>query len=81
MFKALSVSKALSIQAHPDKEFAGFVHKTLPDVFKDDNYKLEMALALTEFEPLADQAGTVVEVLVKDGKPVSVDTPLFTIEP
>ncbi|CAL5408294.1 unnamed protein product [Camellia sinensis] len=77
MFKVLSVSKALSIQAHPDKEFAGFLHKTLPDVFKDDNYKPEMALALTEFEALcgfislkADQAGTVVEVLAKDGKPV-----------
>ncbi|KAL7207699.1 hypothetical protein ACSBR1_029615 [Camellia fascicularis] len=52
MFKVLSVSKALSIQAHPDKEFAGFLHKTLPDVFKDDNYKPEMALALTEFEAL-----------------------------
>ncbi|CAL5361802.1 unnamed protein product [Camellia sinensis] len=74
----LSVSKALSIQAHPDKEFAGFLHKTLPDVFKDDNYKPEMALALTEFEALcgfislkADQAGTVVKVLAKDGKPVT----------
>ncbi|KAI7989350.1 Mannose-6-phosphate isomerase 1 [Camellia lanceoleosa] len=52
MFKVLSVSKALSIQAHPDKEFAGFLHKTLPDVFKDDNYKPKMALALTEFEAL-----------------------------
>ncbi|CAL5444973.1 unnamed protein product [Camellia sinensis] len=81
MFKVLSVSKALSIQAHPDKEFAGFLHKTLPDVFKDDNYKPEVALALTEFGALcgfislkADQTGTVVEVLAKDGKPVSVDT-------
>ncbi|KAI7997607.1 Mannose-6-phosphate isomerase 1 [Camellia lanceoleosa] len=81
MFKVLLVSKALSIQAHPDKEFAGFVHKTLPNVFKDDNYKPEMALALTEFEApcgfislKADQTGTVVEVLVKDEKPVSVDT-------
>ncbi|KAL7175381.1 hypothetical protein ACSBR2_029058 [Camellia fascicularis] len=125
MFKVLSISKALSIQAHPDKEFVGFLHKTLPDVFTDDNYKPEMALALTEFEALcgfislkvgakshnigylkgkvlswvriptlvvllfgvfekvlsdclnqANQAGTVVEVLAKDGKPVSVDTTL-----
>ncbi|CAL5367337.1 unnamed protein product [Camellia sinensis] len=52
LFKVLSVSKALSIQAHPDKEFAGFLHKTRPDVFKDDNHKPEMALALTEFEAL-----------------------------
>ncbi|KAF9624135.1 hypothetical protein IFM89_008073 [Coptis chinensis] len=29
----------------------------------------------------ADQSGTVVEVLLEDGKPVSVDTPLFVIEP
>ncbi|CAL5374284.1 unnamed protein product [Camellia sinensis] len=48
----LSISKALSIQAHLDKEFAGFLHKTLSDVFKDDNYKPEMALALIEFEAL-----------------------------
>lgn len=29
----------------------------------------------------ADQSGTVVELLVEDGKSVSVDTPLFVIEP
>ncbi|PIN18495.1 Acetyl-CoA carboxylase [Handroanthus impetiginosus] len=29
----------------------------------------------------ADQSGTVVEVLLDDGKPVSIDTPLFIIEP
>ncbi|XP_057791894.1 biotin carboxyl carrier protein of acetyl-CoA carboxylase 2, chloroplastic-like isoform X2 [Salvia miltiorrhiza] len=29
----------------------------------------------------ADQSGTVVEILADDGKPVSVDTPLFIIEP
>ncbi|KAF5189537.1 Biotin carboxyl carrier protein of acetyl-coa carboxylase protein [Thalictrum thalictroides] len=29
----------------------------------------------------ADQSGTLVEVLLEDGKPVSVDTPLFVIEP
>lgn len=29
----------------------------------------------------SDQSGTVVEVLVEDGKPVSVDMPLFMIEP
>ncbi|XP_065855601.1 biotin carboxyl carrier protein of acetyl-CoA carboxylase 2, chloroplastic [Euphorbia lathyris] len=29
----------------------------------------------------ADQSGTVVEILVENGKPVSVDTPLFTIVP
>ncbi|KAK3018416.1 hypothetical protein RJ639_003437 [Escallonia herrerae] len=29
----------------------------------------------------ADQSGTVVDILVDDGKPVSVDMPLFIIEP
>ncbi|OMP10121.1 Biotin/lipoyl attachment [Corchorus olitorius] len=29
----------------------------------------------------ADRSGTVVEIVAEDGKPVSVDTPLFVIEP
>ncbi|KAI8541870.1 hypothetical protein RHMOL_Rhmol08G0094900 [Rhododendron molle] len=52
LFKVLSVAKALSIQAHPNKELAGTLHKLRPDVFKDDNHKPEMALALTDFEAL-----------------------------
>ncbi|GMP30962.1 hypothetical protein CsSME_00005379 [Camellia sinensis var. sinensis] len=52
LFKVLSVAKVLSIQAHPDKELAGILHKARPDVFKDGNHKPEMALALTEFEAL-----------------------------
>ncbi|KAI8534426.1 hypothetical protein RHMOL_Rhmol10G0088500 [Rhododendron molle] len=52
LFKVLSVAKPLSIQAHPNKELAGILHKARPDVFKDGNHKPEMALALTEFEAL-----------------------------
>lgn len=52
LFKVLSVAKALSIQAHPDKELAKTLHKSLPDVYKDANHKPEMALALTDFEAL-----------------------------
>lgn len=52
LFKVLSVAKALSIQAHPDKEMAEVLHKLQPNVFKDDNHKPEMVLALTEFEAL-----------------------------
>lgn len=52
LFKVLSVVKALSIQAHPDKELAKTLHKLLPNVYKDDNHKPEMALAITEFEAL-----------------------------
>ncbi|XP_030940362.1 mannose-6-phosphate isomerase 1-like [Quercus lobata] len=52
LFKVLSVAKALSIQAHPNKELARALHKARPDVYKDDNHKPEMALAITEFEAL-----------------------------
>jgi mannose-6-phosphate isomerase len=48
----LSVAKALSIQAHPDKELAKVQHKLHPNLYKDDNHKPEMALAVTEFEAL-----------------------------
>lgn len=46
------MGKALSIQAHPDKELARTLHKLLPDVYKDGNHKPEMALAITHFEAL-----------------------------
>ncbi|KAK4436993.1 Biotin carboxyl carrier protein of acetyl-CoA carboxylase 1, chloroplastic [Sesamum alatum] len=40
---------------------------------------IEAMKLMNEIE--ADQSGTVVEILVDDGKPVSVDLPLFIIEP
>ncbi|KAF5194709.1 Mannose-6-phosphate isomerase [Thalictrum thalictroides] len=52
LFKVLSVAKALSIQAHPDKELARALHASHPNLYKDDNHKPEMALALTKFEAL-----------------------------
>ncbi|XP_042493111.1 mannose-6-phosphate isomerase 1-like isoform X2 [Macadamia integrifolia] len=52
LFKVLSVAKALSIQAHPDKEQARTLHKLQPTLYKDSNHKPEMVLALTEFEAL-----------------------------
>nr|XP_027075323.1 mannose-6-phosphate isomerase 1-like [Coffea arabica] len=52
LFKVLSIAKALSIQAHPNKELATILHKAQPNVYKDPNHKPEMALALTEFEAL-----------------------------
>ncbi|QCE12941.1 mannose-6-phosphate isomerase 1-like [Vigna unguiculata] len=52
LFKVLSVGKALSIQAHPDKELARILHKLHPDLYKDGNHKPEMALAITNFEAL-----------------------------
>eukprot|EP00271_Cylindrocystis_brebissonii_P014548 TRINITY_DN35911_c0_g1_i1.p1 TRINITY_DN35911_c0_g1~~TRINITY_DN35911_c0_g1_i1.p1 ORF type:complete len:482 (-),score=87.42 TRINITY_DN35911_c0_g1_i1:1259-2704(-) len=52
LFKVLSVAKALSIQAHPDKPLAERLHKEQPLNYKDDNHKPEMALAVTPFEAL-----------------------------
>ncbi|XP_048232974.1 biotin carboxyl carrier protein of acetyl-CoA carboxylase 1, chloroplastic isoform X5 [Ricinus communis] len=40
---------------------------------------IEAMKLMNEIE--ADQSGTIVEALLEDGKPVSVDTPLFVIEP
>ncbi|KAJ7978278.1 Biotin carboxyl carrier protein of acetyl-CoA carboxylase [Quillaja saponaria] len=40
---------------------------------------IEAMKLMNEIE--ADQSGTVVDILLEDGKPVSVDTPLFVIEP
>lgn len=44
LFKVLSVNKALSIQAHPNKEHAEKLHASRPDVYKDPNHKPEMAI-------------------------------------
>lgn len=52
LFKVLSVNKALSIQAHPNKYHATLLHKERPEVYKDPNHKPEMAIALTPFEGL-----------------------------
>ncbi|XP_028804310.1 biotin carboxyl carrier protein of acetyl-CoA carboxylase 2, chloroplastic [Neltuma alba] len=40
---------------------------------------IEAMKLMNEIE--ADQSGTIAEVLLEDGKPVSVDTPLFVIAP
>ncbi|EGF79869.1 hypothetical protein BATDEDRAFT_33280 [Batrachochytrium dendrobatidis JAM81] len=50
LFKVLSIRKALSIQAHPDKSLAQSLHRQFPDIYKDPNHKPEMALAITPFE-------------------------------
>ncbi|KAI9149833.1 Mannose-6-phosphate isomerase [Blastocladiella emersonii ATCC 22665] len=52
LLKVLSVGKALSIQAHPDKRLAERLHAQFPDVYRDANHKPEMAVALTDFEAL-----------------------------
>ncbi|CAD6579816.1 MAG: Mannose-6-phosphate isomerase [Cyphobasidiales sp. Tagirdzhanova-0007] len=49
LFKVLAIGKALSIQAHPDKKLAKQLFKEKPDIYKDENHKPEMAIALTDF--------------------------------
>ena len=51
------MAKALSIQAHPDKKLAQALHVQRPSVYKDDNHKPEMAIAITEFRLLYGFAG------------------------
>ncbi|KAJ1750777.1 Mannose-6-phosphate isomerase [Coemansia sp. RSA 989] len=53
LFKVLSIEKALSIQAHPDKQLAQKLHSERPDVYKDANHKPEMSIALTDFIALS----------------------------
>lgn len=50
LMKVLSVNKTLSLQVHPDKELAKELHEKQPDVYKDNNYKPEISIALSEFE-------------------------------
>ncbi|KAJ2547550.1 Mannose-6-phosphate isomerase [Coemansia sp. RSA 1933] len=63
LFKVLSIEKALSIQAHPDKTLAAKLHGERPAVYKDGNHKPEMSIALTDFlamsgfRPLEEIAG------------------------
>ncbi|KAH7165384.1 mannose-6-phosphate isomerase [Dactylonectria macrodidyma] len=52
LFKVLSISKALSIQAHPNKTLAEQLHARDPKNYPDDNHKPEMAIAITPFQGL-----------------------------
>ncbi|XP_032596376.1 mannose-6-phosphate isomerase [Drosophila grimshawi] len=52
LFKVLSINKALSIQVHPNKCEAERLHKERPEIYKDDNHKPELAIALTPFVAL-----------------------------
>ena len=52
LFKVLSIRKALSIQAHPNKKLAEQLHAKDPKNYPDDNHKPEMTIAITPFEGL-----------------------------
>lgn len=53
LLKILSAAQALSIQAHPDRSLAPFLHAQDPDHYPDENHKPEMAVALGRFQALA----------------------------
>lgn len=48
--KVLSISKALPLQLHPNKELSAKLHREDPSNFTDPNHKPEIALALSKFE-------------------------------
>ncbi len=52
LFKVLSAAEALSIQAHPDKKQAEFLHARDPEHYPDDNHKPEIAIALDSLTAL-----------------------------
>lgn len=52
LFKVLAIRKALSIQSHPNKAQAEKLHAAQPQVYKDDNHKPELAIAITPFQAL-----------------------------
>lgn len=48
LFKVLSINKALSIQAHPNKTLARKLHANDPKNYPDANHKPEMLIAISE---------------------------------
>jgi mannose-6-phosphate isomerase len=52
LFKVLSINKALSIQAHPNKKLAEQLHQKDAKNYPDDNHKPEMTIAITPFDGL-----------------------------
>jgi len=48
LLKVLSVKKPLSIQVHPNKEFAVYLNKNFPNIYKDDNPKPELSIAISD---------------------------------
>jgi len=52
LFKVLSIGKALSIQAHPNKKLAEELHARDSKNYPDDNHKPEMTIAITPFDGL-----------------------------
>lgn len=52
LLKVLSIDKALSIQAHPNKELAKELHRRDPKNYPDENHKPEIAVAIDELKAI-----------------------------
>ncbi|MCB9211021.1 MAG: mannose-6-phosphate isomerase, class I [Ignavibacteriales bacterium] len=52
LLKILSIEKALSIQAHPDKNLAKILHEKDPKNYPDENHKPEIAIAIDHLKAL-----------------------------
>lgn len=52
LLKVLSIAKALSVQAHPNKKLAEQLHQLDPKNYRDANHKPELIVALTPFHGL-----------------------------
>lgn len=52
LLKVLSVAKALSVQAHPDRARAAALHAANAREYADANHKPELAVALTPFQAM-----------------------------
>lgn len=80
LFKVLSVSTALSIQAHPDAEMAQILHSQDPQAYPDPNHKPEMAIAVSQFEALCSfKPQSEVEQAWQALPPLSFLTPVTDI--
>jgi mannose-6-phosphate isomerase len=67
LLKVLSAARALSIQLHPNKKQAEYLHAKDPKNYPDDNHKPEIAIAMDSLTALAGfrPANQIKEILIK----------------
>ena len=83
LFKILSISKCLSIQAHPGLELAAELHDKDPEHYPDSNHKPEMAIALSPFKAFSNfaPADTIIANLSRYPNFVkTIEEPLSTLK-
>lgn len=72
LLKVLSAAEALSIQAHPNKEYAKIYHAKDPKNYPDDNHKPEIAIALDKLTALAGfKPASVIADILKENPEIA----------